>query len=349
MIPNNHTKCPSRLMALSLSLLIALSCPHQGAAQSPKKGEPPTLHPAPIDLGLLYPLSTGGHAARTADTHFSLQLLRGVSGGLSGLAVSGLLEQIQQDAGGALIAGMGNQVRGRAHGAQIAGLFNRLDDRAAGSAVGGLFNYTAAYQGIQIAGLMNHAGDIHGLQMAGLINIARRVKGVQLSGLVNVADSSDYPIGLVNLIKKGSRRLVLSTDTRAHTLLGFQSGGRVLYGRLGLGYRISQSEGAYLLEAAIGAHLYRSLQAFRLDAEVRQLVATDFTHGHMYTHSLRLLPAFKLGPRFQLFAGPELSLILDYSHQRLSGEAPYFWKSHGPGGHFIGGSWGAVAGLHLLL
>lgn len=44
-----------------------------------------------------------------------------------------------------------------------------------------------------------------GVQFAGLVNVAEEVTGVQFAALVNVAEESDFPIGIINIIKEGEK------------------------------------------------------------------------------------------------------------------------------------------------
>src|SRR3546814_10372838 len=108
---------------------------------------------------------------------------------------------------------------------------------------------------MQLAGRMNRARGETGTQIAGLFNEAGHVKGVQLGALVNMADSSDYPIGLVNLVKNGSKSLTAGVDESGLTQLTFRSGGRVLYGLIGVGYYLNGNPMTYDLDAGLGVHL----------------------------------------------------------------------------------------------
>src|SRR6202012_1793243 len=90
--------------------------------------------------------------------------------------------------------------------------------------------------GMQVAGIANSADEVKGVQIAGLFNVAKKVKGVQIAGLFNVADSSDYPVALVNFVKNGRKSVSLSYDELQYMHIYLRSGGRVLYGLIGAGY-----------------------------------------------------------------------------------------------------------------
>ncbi len=332
-----------------LILLFCFCFSLNGYAQQKKQHTP--LIPHVADIGIIYPITSSGAHAPAYNNTISLQALAGVTGGIRGCALAGIVNSIKEDAHGAIFAGIGNTVGRKAKGALFAGLFNLTGDLE-GSQTAGLFNKAEKVNGIQIAGLYNQSTDVDGVQLSGLINRAKKVKGVQIAGLINLADSSDYPIGFINLIKKGDKNITLSTDESLNMLLGFQSGGRVLYGRLGLGYKLNSDYDLFLLEAAIGAHLLNTKGAFRLNAEAAQLLQTDFTNGHLYSYSLRMLSEIKLTNRLSLLAGPSAYLVLDYSRQEFSGNTGhYFWTttSNKQNSHFIGAYIGFTGRLQFTL
>src|SRR5690606_22129835 len=119
-------------------------------------------------------------------------------------------------------------------GLQITGIVN-LSENVDGMQLSGTGNVSQHVKGLQLGGIVNLAHDVKGSQVAGILNKAGRVTGIQLSGIINMADSSDYPIGLINIIKNGERSIGISTDENLSSLISFRSGGRKLYGIIGLG------------------------------------------------------------------------------------------------------------------
>lgn len=319
----------------------------------------------PADFGLIYPISTNGAHAAEYSNAVSIQGLAGVSGEVRAAAVSGLANIVTRHAGGTTIAGLANLIGGDADGVQVAGLMNRTSHDSKGTQVAGILNTSenvsgaqiagianisrGSVNGLQIAGLFNKASEVHS-QLAGLFNKATRVKGVQLSGLVNIADSSDYPIGFINVIGNGEMNLGLSTDESLNTIAFFRSGGRVLYGIIGIGYHLGSSRHLYALQTGIGAHLLSSGNRFRLNAEASSLTLTDFKHGHAYRYSFSVLPELHLTDRLSVFLGPSANLVLDYAHGSIASVFPhYLWTTTGKSGHFIGGYLGATGGVTLRL
>src|SRR5690606_33848660 len=132
-------------------------------------------------------------------------------------------------------------------------------DTVRGIQLAGIANTAKEAKGtVQIAGLLNNSAADVGIQVAGIMNKAKRVKGVQLGGIINIADSSDYPIGLLNLIKNGERNLSLAIDEESYLGLQFRSGGRVLYSILSVQAALADDgQSKYAFEAGLGAVLLR--------------------------------------------------------------------------------------------
>src|SRR5690606_16240067 len=190
---------------------------------------------------------------------------------------------------------------------QITGIVN-LSKEVEGIQLAGIINQSRKVKGLQLGGIGNLAKDIHGSQIAGVFNKADYVTGIQLSGIINIADSSDYPIGIINIIKNGERKIGLSTDESLSSLVSFRSGGRKLYGIIGLGSNFRYEDFPYVMEAGMGINLLKR-GSFSMGLEASQLVLTDFRHSEYYRSGLRLLPLLKLSKNLQVFAGPSVNYL----------------------------------------
>ncbi|MES2704351.1 MAG: hypothetical protein V4649_17045 [Bacteroidota bacterium] len=225
---------------------------------------------------------------------------------------------------------------------QVAGFVNVADSATA--QIAGFVNVARNTGGAQVAGFINIANDVDGAQVAGFINVAHKVKGVQLSGFINIADSSDYPIGIINLIKNGQRALGTMVDETGTTFVTFRSGGRKLYGVLAAGYNGSRSRSIYACQAGLGAHLFNAGK-FTLSAEGITTFLTGFRQHSDMQSSIRMVPSVRFG-RVEVYAGPSFSYALSYG----PGGAPFdhrafwsdksYWHTHEL---YIG----AVAGLQV--
>ena len=242
-----------------------------------------------------------------------------IHGTLEGVQMSGVFNRAKDASKGAQFAGVFNLSEWAAP-VQMAGVLNKAKQAGAIQAAGvanltntlegiqisGIANVSAKVKGSQFAGIANVADTVEGFQLAGIVNKAKTVRGVQLAGILNIADSSDYPIAIVNLIKNGEKRVGISTDEALNTMASFRSGGRKLYGIVGLGTNLNYETSLYGFESGLGLKLINK-HSFRLDVETLNVFLTDF-HGLEYNKSgVRLLPSLALSHRIQLYGGPSVN------------------------------------------
>jgi len=314
-------------------------------------------------IGLIYPLSTNGKNAGEYSNLFSLHTIAGLSKAETGVAISGVALLIKGNAKGLQISGVSNVILNSAQGVQVAGITNVIRHDAKGVQIAGFMNFgeeagavqvagfgnvtSKNVKGLQLSGFFNKTEDVN-TQISGFMNVAKNVKGIQLAGLINIADSSDYPIALLNFVKNGEKSISLTIDETATTMVSFRSGGRVLYGILGLGYNLkSDNKSLYGIEAGLGAHIPVS-NKLRINAEVASQTLSDFKRGDYVKNSLRIFPAFKLTPQLELFGGPSLNYV-DYSKEKGDGlVSHYLWKE-AKGEDFKGLYLGLSAGVHFIL
>lgn len=269
-------------------------------------------------LSLWPGLGTRGKANDRTINQVSMNVLGGYGAGVSGFEVSGIFSINQQDVSRFQAAGLFNLVGASVTGLQFAGGGNRVFGQVSGFQVAGFYNAVA--------------GQVSGMQVAGVFNRANKVKGVQLAGILNIADSSDYPIGLINLVKSGSKSLSLEVDELQRASINFRSGGRMLYGLVGLGYAMDNQNLRYGLNAGFGAHVVNG-SLLGLDGELLSKTYTDFSRVQSQ-FSLALLAQLKLSKHLALYAGPSINLttsfdapLVDsprwilYDHEEQDGEA----------------------------
>lgn len=192
--------------------------------------------PAPVRehrffaFGLVPGLSTDFTRVGSVRHFLAIHALVGVSGGSSGLSVSGLVDVQRGLTAGVQLAGLvatsrqlaGTQVAGVAavagdiDGVQIAGtaaIADRVDGfqgagvaaysrSDAGTQVAGVASIVRGRVGTQAAGVSTNAVDA-GLQVAGVANNAHGQVGVQIAGVVNVARHlKGLQIGTINIARK---------------------------------------------------------------------------------------------------------------------------------------------------
>ena len=91
-------------------------------------------------------------------------------------------------------------------------------------------------------------------------------------------------------------------------MLTFRSGGKVLYGILGVGYNFKNDHEVYAIEAGLGAHFFQT-KSFRLNTELTATTLESFKDGEYFNTSLRVLPALKITKFLEIYAGPSLNYV----------------------------------------
>jgi hypothetical protein len=251
-------------------------------------------------------LMVSGIVSSTGKSLTGLQvsgLVSRTGGPVKGMQVSGLVN-LADSVLGMQVAGFTNISKGHVHGLQLSG-FTGIAGQA-NAQLSGFYSQARNIDGAQISGFCNLSGNVKGAQMAGFINKAGKVQGVQIAGFINIADSSEYPIGLVNIIKKGEKSLGAMADNTGSTFATFRSGSKTMYGLLGLGINTSQPDLLYCVQAGLGSQL-KFARNFRMKAEIFSAHYTNFNYTWNMQSGIRFLPTIKLGA-LELFAGPGFML-----------------------------------------
>ncbi|SDJ78519.1 hypothetical protein SAMN05421823_101107 [Catalinimonas alkaloidigena] len=215
-------------------------------------------------------------------------------------------------------AGFANLIAGDLIGIQASGFINVADGNIDGAQASGFANIAQGVDGFQGAGFLNIAdGNLHGVQAAGFLNVARKVKGVQLS-VINVCDTIDgVPIGLLNIVKKGYRRLEFWSTEALHANMAFKMGANRFYNLIAVGTQIpslsTDPEHFYWgwgygigsdLRITRGLHVTIDLTAYHLNRGGRVTFETN------ELNQLRTSFSFMLGQRTALFLGPSLNVFI---------------------------------------
>jgi hypothetical protein len=159
----------------------------------------------------VHPLGSNGMEAPEVINNFSFNLLYGVSGGVHGAEIGGLINIGYGDVKGFQFAGLGNSTAGWMNGFQAAGLYNVDMKDVTGAQFAGITNINRqGFQGAGFSGLANVVhGDVEGFFVAGLANnISGASNGFVGAGLYNLTtDQSEGAqfAGLTNLNLKDSK------------------------------------------------------------------------------------------------------------------------------------------------
>lgn len=224
-----------------------------------------------------------------------------------GTQFAGFANLAKDSVKGAQFSGFLNTAGGNLTGVQFAGFANVARD-VSGSQFAGFTNTAKNVKASQFAGFINVAEDVGGGQFSGFINVAKKVKGAQIAGFINIAETSDCPIGIINIIKNGEKSVAATIDESQTSMLTFRSGGKHLYGIIGAGYNFKNKDEVYAYEVGLGAHFFQS-KHFRLNVELTQTMLESFKEGEYFKGTLRLLPAVKIAPWLELFGGPSINFV----------------------------------------
>ncbi|MES2480094.1 MAG: hypothetical protein V4561_13480 [Bacteroidota bacterium] len=281
-----------------------------------------------------------------------------ISKSFRGCQVAGFSNISKGAVSGMQIAGFSNFSTDTVHGCQVAGFSNISDEaqcqisgfsnisrNADGLQVAGFSNVSQNARGLQVAGFSNIAKDINGVQVAGFINVARKVRGAQIAGFINIADSCEYPIGIINIIRNGDKSIGASIDETGTGMLSFRSGSKRLYGILGVGYNLVEPKLQYGMEAGIGARFPFNL-LFRFNVEATVLTLSDFRNGAFMKSSFRFFPSMRIARNLEVFGGPTFSFTNTPAHLAEKFDIPYVWSRYS-NGTFYGMNVGAIGGIQV--
>lgn len=269
-------------------------------------------------------LSTHGFFNTQIVNNFSLNIIGGSTAGVEGTEIGGVFNVNQYDMHGNQIAGVinlvggdvkgfqlagaGNVVVNNVQGFQLGGIWNTADTLKKGMQLAGAMNRVKTAQGTQMAGLFNISGGAVNHQLAGAFNVAKKVKGIQMAALVNIADSSDYPIALLSLVKNGRKELAFQYDESKFMGLTFRSGGRVLYSVLGFGMYTDHPVLKYGAEFGLGSSLLQKPN-FSLAVELvqRMQLESSFRVNDSRVVAIRFLPSWALSKHIYAFVAPSFN------------------------------------------
>jgi hypothetical protein len=314
---------------------------------------------SPYQISLTPGLSSHGMFNSQVINHVSINLIGGYTAGIDGVELSGGFNIDRSDVKYFQAASLFNFVGGNFKGVQLAGLYNHVVNKASGVQVSGILNishnflsgvqisttanFADSARGIQITGILNKTKTVAGSQIASVLNMAKKVKGIQI-GLINIADSSDYTLGVLNLVKNGEKSIAISADNASTLHLEFRSGGRTLYGLVGYEYNNASSISG--LDLGFGVHTLRKKQ-FGLDMEYTSQNGTNFNDSKASINSLKFLPTYTFHHHFRLFIGPTLNLASSAVDNPLK-TSGWVINHHFDNGNKIVWSTGFTYGLQFL-
>ncbi len=246
----------------------------------------------PVHVSLVQPISVDGRASGEHTYQFSFNIFSGTVGGIKGLQIGSLYNQVNGDVVGVQYSGLLNVVKGNVTGYQTGGITN-ISKTVVGVQQAGISNHAKDVTGVQMAGIANTASNVTGVQLGGILNRAKRLNGLQI-GLINVADSvgTGAAIGLINIVRKnGYREIELSSADYQTIGISYKSGVRWLYSILSMGYS-TRPQSLFSAGAGIGG-VVASKANWHLKPElITYSYVTDRLDFDMTTQSTHLRVGF---------------------------------------------------------
>ncbi len=296
-----------------------------------------------VHISFFPPLSTHGAQASQYTNDFSFSIIAGISRNENAFAFASVSNMIINDAKGIQFAGVFNYIGNDARGLEFSGVTNIVRNNFSGLQFTGVMNLAQEMTGLQFAGVMNKseyikgfqlvgvgniAADVDGMQFSAVFNKARKVRGVQFAAILNIAEESDYSIGLINIIKNGDMGIGLTYNESGSTVASFRSGGRVMYGILGVGFNHKAKKEKFVTEGGFGAHI-PVVDWFRFNTELVATSITSFSDDNALHAGFRLLPSFKVLPHLEIFGGPSINFMTTNNPENHKDMFPKhnIWKS----------------------
>jgi hypothetical protein len=213
---------------------------------------------------------------------------------------------------------------GSVSGAQL-GVVNVLKGSFVGSQTG-VVNVTGAdARGAQLGVVNVTHGGVEGVQI-GTTNVATgEVRGTQI-GVINYAEVSDYPIGVVSVVRRGRTSVDGWVTEAGIGMAGVRHGGRVIHNVYGVGYRAG-ALAAWSFALGLGARLELSPRA-HVDFEA---IAYWLQQSQAFQRDAQIASAgvsfgYALTSVFGVFAAPTFNVLFAQEDKTLTEVGP-LWSS----------------------
>lgn len=301
----------------------------------------------PFQLSYFYPLGTNGLEAHKITNKVSLNILVGVSSGVTFFEGAGIGNLTNGDVTGSQLAGFFNVNEGHVRGGQFAGFLNTVNGDFKGGQFAGFTNITTGnfkggqfagfaninaksmkggqysgfsntvvgnLDGLQASGYVNVVTDtLEGTQISGLVNYAKHVKGYQI-GFININDtiSKGLPIGFFSYSKKGYHKLEIEASNLPFASANFKTGVKRFY-------NIFSISGGTSSDDIVGGVGYGIGTIFSLGSKLEMNI--DLTATQLYKegvdeekinllNKLKVNVAYKISDKLQVYGGPSLDILV---------------------------------------
>jgi hypothetical protein len=271
-----------------------------------------------------------------------------VAGSASAGQVAGAVNVARGTFSGGQVAGAVNIARGTFSGGQVAGAVNVVGGAFSGEQVAGAVNVAAAAAtGAQIAGALNVARTVEGAQIGPVNMAAGEVHGVQI-GVVNVAETSDFSLGVINILYKGRLNFDLWALPEAGLFFAAaKNGGRHFHYIYGAGVRAAATHPVWLA-FGLGVRATPSDDVF-VDVDVvahGELAFVSNNRNDLY--QARVVFGYRVLPDIAVFGGPTFDVLAAWK-DAPTGVAPSYAGRLADAGNVHFDGWpGIVLGIEGL-
>lgn len=227
--------CGFRAPAQPLDTASAAPVPTPPKEAEAEDAEEDSLRLIPINLGLAPGTSTNGSNPWSVRNYFSLDLVAGQAGEITGVQASLAMNEVKGDVVGVQAAGGLNIVKGSVKGVQASAVnlvegnvvgyqgayfLNRVQGNVRGyqgSSVGNLV--TGRVSGLQSSSIYGRARSIYGGQTS-FVSVTDTLRGVQWGGVNWARNAKGLQWGIVNINRSGEVAQIglvnIQPDTRFH-------------------------------------------------------------------------------------------------------------------------------------
>lgn len=277
-----------------------------------------------FQITLFPPIGTNWIKASTMVNDLSINLLLGLSEDETAFSLTGIGNITLNDVEGLQVSGVFNYIGNICEGVTIAGGMNITKRLHSGIQISGIGNVAGNIKGIQISGIANLAKNVKGSQISSIINVGKKVNGVQLAMLVNIAEESQYPIGILNIIKNGRYAVGIQYDETGNVFTSLRTGSNRTYGIIGVGYNNKEISRKISTMVGIGARI--GLKHIKINNEL-YIQNIGLSEKSTIKVGYAVLPTVSLFKFLEFFAGVSVNYI--YSNRQNSEKIftkRYLWK-----------------------
>ena len=268
----------------------------------------------PVQITFAYPLGSNGINSMKYVNNFSLNILYGLNGGVTGAEIGSIINFNRGDAKGLQISGVSNINSGNMNGIQLSGVLNITRGETEGIQLAGVANFnTNATKGFQLGTANFTKSDFTGFQL-GVINFSGSLAGMQF-GVINVLGNPDgaLPIGIFSIVKNGHYELEVTGGEVLYLNLNYKMGVDKFYTIFKAGLSYYNQEPVYSVGLGFGGMVkLGGTGTLSIDASGNEIVYKNdwSSEQENLLNKLDLNYRYGITQNLSILAGPSFNLYL---------------------------------------